>query len=101
LTTFGINAPTPGAHFLSDVGHGLQTLPGMLAIMTAVVAGAWAALVGVALGADKAVAIAIGAVIFLLTLVAHGLFARRAVMGYAGSHEPKFPSPAEKDGEAS
>jgi hypothetical protein len=98
LTTFGINAPTPGAHFLSDVGHGMQTLPGMLGIITAVVAGAWGALVGVALGADKAAAIAVGALIFLLTLVALGFFGRRAVMAYAGSHEAKFPSPVEKGG---
>jgi hypothetical protein len=95
LTTFGINAPTPGAHFLSDVGHGMQTLPGMLGTITAVVAGAWSALVGVALGADQAVAIAIGAVISVLTIVAQGFFARRAVMRTAAEYTAKFPSPVE------
>src|SRR6202165_3585140 len=49
LTTFGINAPAPGVHFLADLGHGIQTLPGTIGIITAVVAGAWGALVGVAL----------------------------------------------------
>jgi amino acid transporter len=96
LTTFGISAPTPGANFLSDVGHGMQTLPGMLGTVTAVVAGAWAALVGVALGADQAVAIAIGTLIFILTIVALGFFARRAVLRTAGGHVAKFPSPVEK-----
>lgn len=99
LQTFGISAPVPGAHFLSDLGHGMQTLPGMLGIITAVVSGAWAALLGVALGADQAVAIAIGAVLFLLTITAHGFFGRRAVNSYAGSHKPKFPSPVEKGSE--
>jgi hypothetical protein len=97
LQTFGISAPVPGAHFLSDLGHGMQTLPGMLGIITAVVSGAWAALLGVALGADQAVAIAIGAVLFLLTIAAHGFFGRRAVNSYASSHKPKFPSPAEEE----
>jgi hypothetical protein len=97
LTTFGMSAPEPGAHFLSDVGHGLQTTPGMLGIIIAVVAGAWAALVGVALGADQAVAIAIGAVSFLLAFGAQGFFALRAVMSTARTHAPKFPSPVEDE----
>ena len=95
LTTFGINAPAPGVHFLADLGHGIQTLPGTIGIITAVVAGAWGALVGVAFGADQAVAIAIGAAFFLLYVVAQGFFARRAVNSYAQSHKAKFPSPAE------
>jgi hypothetical protein len=99
LTTFGINAPVPGAHFFSDLSHGIQTLPGTIGIITAVVAGAWAALVGVALGADQPVAIAIGAVFSLLYVVVQGFFARRAVNRYASTHVSKFPSPAEKGGE--
>ncbi|GAC1666272.1 MAG: hypothetical protein PVS3B2_03850 [Candidatus Dormibacteraceae bacterium] len=96
MSTFGINAPEPGVHFFADVGHGLQTLPGMLGIIVAVVAGAWAALVGVALGADQAVAIAIGAVLSILYVVVQGFFARRAVNSYAHSHMPKFPTPDEE-----
>jgi hypothetical protein len=101
LTTFGINAPAPGVHFLSDLSHGIQTLPGTIGIITAVVAGAWAALLGVALGADQPVAIAIGAVFSLLYVVVQGLFARRAVNRYAQSHKPKFPSPVEDGTETS
>jgi hypothetical protein len=97
MTTFGINAPTPGQHFLSDLGHGMQILPGMLTIMVAVVAGAWAALAAVAMGASQPVAIATGAVFFLLTIAANAFFARRAVMSSAAGLVPKFPSPAEGD----
>jgi hypothetical protein len=100
LTTFGINAPVPGAHFFADVGHGMQTLPGMLGIIVAVVAGAWGALVGVALGADQAGAIAIGAAVSLLYAVTQAFFSRRAVNSYASSHKPKFPSPVEKGSES-
>ena len=97
MTTFGINAPAPGQHFLSDLGHGMQILPGMLTIMVAVVAGAWAALAVVAMGANQPEAIATGAALFLLTIAANSFFARRAVMSYAGRQVPKFPSPAEGD----
>lgn len=98
LTTFGISAPPPGQHFFTDLGHGMQTLPGMLTIMVSVVAGTWAALAVVALGASQAVGIATGAAFFLLTVAANSFFARRAVLGYARSHVAKFPSPVEGDG---
>jgi hypothetical protein len=101
LTTFGIGAPVPGVHFLADLGHGIQTLPGTIGIITAVVVGAWGALVAVALGADQPVATAIGAVFFLLYVVVQGFFARRAVNRYAQSHKPKFPSPVEDGTETS
>ena len=99
MATFGFSKPPPGQHFLSDLGHGMQTLPGMLAIIVAVVAGTWAALAAVALGAPQPLAIATGAVSFLLTVVTNGLVARRGVTGYASGHVPKFPTPVEKGGE--
>jgi hypothetical protein len=68
----------------------------MLGIIVAVVAGAWAALAAMALGADKAVAVAIGAVAFVLSVTAQGFFAIRAVTGIARAHAPKFPSPPEE-----
>jgi hypothetical protein len=73
----------------------MQTLPGMLTLIVAVVLGAWAALVVVALGFDRSLAIAIGAVFFLLMLFVSGFFGRRAVNAYAAGHKPKFPSPVE------
>jgi hypothetical protein len=95
MATFGFSKPPPGQHFLSDLGHATQTLPGMLTIIVAVVAGAWAALVVVALGAAQPLAMAAGAVCFLLTVGVTGFVARRGVTGYARGHQPKFPSPVE------
>jgi hypothetical protein len=98
LATFGIDAPLSSRPFLKDVGHvSMQTLPGMLTIMVAVVAGAWGALAAVALGADKPLAIAAGALFFIVTVVANGFYARRAVAGPAIRHVPKFPTPVEED----
>jgi len=100
METFGLSKTPPGQHFFSDLGHGMQTLPGMLAIIVAVVAGSWAALAAVALGAPQPLAIATGAGGFLLTVVTNGMVARRGVSGYASRHKPKFPSPVEKGDEA-
>jgi hypothetical protein len=100
MTTFGISAPAPGQHFLSDLGHGMQILPGMLTMMVAVVAGAWAALAVVAMGATQPVAIATGAAFFFLTIAGNSFFARRAVMSYSGRQEPKFPSPVDGESQA-
>ena len=95
LTTFGIDSTPPGQYFFKDLSHGMQTLPGMLTLIVAVVLGSWAALVAVALGLDRSLAIAIGAVFFLLMLFVSAFFGRRAVNSYAQSHKPKFPSPVE------
>jgi hypothetical protein len=67
----------------------------MLTIIVSVVAGAWAALAVVALGAAQPLALAAGAVCFLLTVGVTGIVARRGVAGYAQGHKPKFPTPVE------
>jgi hypothetical protein len=72
----------------------------MLAIIVAVVAGTWAALAAVAVGAPQPLAIATGAVCFLLAIATNSLVARRGVSGYAARHAPKFPSPADQGGES-
>ena len=93
MTTFGINAALPGQHVFSDIVHGMQTLPGMLAIIVAVVAGTWVALVVVALGGDQSLAIVLGAGGFLLTIAANAISARRAVRGWSAGFVSKFPTP--------
>jgi hypothetical protein len=93
FTTLGLNARPPGQHLLSDLGHGVQTLPGMLGIVVAVVGGAWGAVVTIALGAPDYVAIAIGAICFLLTVTALTITARRAIIASAKTWKPNFPSP--------
>ena len=97
FTTLGLTATLPGQHLLGDFGHGIQTLPGMLTIIVAVVAGAWGALVAVALGASEPVAVAAGAVCFLLTITANGITGRRAIVASAKGLTPRFPAPKKGD----
>src|SRR5260221_4265025 len=73
FTTLGLNTDVPGQRLLGDIGHGAQTLPGMLAIIVSVVAGAWGAVVAVAFGAPQSVAVTAGAVCFLVTIIANGI----------------------------
>ena len=93
LTTLGMTATLPGQRLLPDIGHGFQTLPGMLTIIVAAVAGAWGALVAASLGAPVAVSVAVGAVCFLITVVGNAIFARRGIVASAKSWAPNFPSP--------
>jgi hypothetical protein len=93
FTTLGLNAGPPGQHLLSDLGHGVQTLPGMLGIVVSVVGGAWGAVVAIALGAPQAVAIAVGTVCFLITVTGLAITARRAIIASAKTWIPNFPSP--------
>jgi hypothetical protein len=94
FTTLGLNASPPGHSLLGDLGHGAQTLPGMLGIIVSVVGGAWGAIMAVALGAPDYVAIAVGAVCFLITVTFLAITARRAIVASAKSWSPNFPSPA-------
>ena len=63
--TMGLeHLPSPSS--LVNLGHGFQTLPGMLSVIVAVVPGALGALVAVCLAAPIGTAVAIGAFAFLL-----------------------------------
>jgi hypothetical protein len=93
FTTLGLNATMPGQSVLGDIGHGVQTLPGMLAIIVGVVAGAWGAVVAIALGAPQYVAISVGAVCFLITVIGTGISARRSIVASAKAQQPRFPTP--------
>ena len=91
MKTFGINAAMPGQHLLSDIGHGMETLPGMLTVIVGVVGGTWIALVTVAFGGDQPLAVGLGAAGFVLTIVANAITARRAVRSSQG-FDSRFPS---------
>jgi hypothetical protein len=93
FTTLGMAATLPGQKLFGDIRHGFQTLPGMLTIIVAAVAGAWGALVTASLGGPVALAIAVGAVCFLLTVFGNGIFARRGIVASVKSWSPNFPSP--------
>ena len=89
------NAPGPGHHLLVDIGHLLTIVPGMMMIIVAVVAGAWGAIVSVALGASQPLAIAVGAALFILTIAVNAIYGRRRIQGWSKRIETKFPSPPE------
>jgi hypothetical protein len=93
FTTLGMAETLPGQKLFGDIRHGFQTLPGMLTIIVGAVAGAWGALVAASLGGPVALAIAVGAVCFLLTVVGNAIFARRGIVASAKSWTPNFPSP--------
>jgi hypothetical protein len=83
----------PYQGWFRNLVHGFQTLPGMLGVIVAVVAGALAALIAVALGADQALVIGVGVAAFLLSLVGLGVFGARSIGRYARDLKPRFPSP--------
>src|SRR4029077_5226997 len=65
--TMGLGGlPSPSR--LRNIAHGFQTLPGMLGVIVAVVAGALGALIAVALGASQTGGVASGVIAFLVTL---------------------------------
>ncbi len=94
MTTLGIRQTgEPGQHLLTDLGHFVTIVPGMMMIIVAVVAGAWGAIVSVALGASQPLAIAVGAAFFLLTVSASVITGRRRIRAWSKRIETKFPSP--------
>jgi len=79
--------PTRG---LGQVAHGVQTLPGMVAVVAAVVAGALVALIAGALSAPRAVVVAGAVGGFLLTGVMLAVWGIRSFMQFRASNQPRF-----------
>jgi hypothetical protein len=91
LQTLGIDVT--GSDRLGSMFHGLQTLPGMLSVIVAAVAGAVGALIGVGFAAPSVVVLLLGVVSFLLAFVFLAVWGRRAVRGLNPGLEPRFPTP--------
>jgi hypothetical protein len=91
LQTLGINVLA--GPLLGSIGHGYQTLPGMLSVIVSAVAGAIGALAAVAAGAPAAGVVIAGAATFVVVLVVMGIWGRNAVTGFGPSLEARFPSP--------
>ena len=68
-------------------------MPVAVTVIVAVVAGAWGALVAVALGADQLVAIVAGAAGFVLVVVGMSIYGSRAVGRISRLLPARFPSP--------
>jgi hypothetical protein len=92
MITMGMNAPPTGRPTVVDALHGFQTLPAMVGVIVAVVAGVWAALIFSALDFDTSVAVAAGVVGFLAATFTLGFAARRSFMKFFSELRPAFPS---------
>jgi hypothetical protein len=94
FTTLGLARALPGRRFLADLGHGFTTLPGMLTIIVAVVAGAWGAVVSVAAGAPQPIVVVSGVLCFLITMVGSSIWGQRVFLSLTKGMAPQFPSPS-------
>jgi hypothetical protein len=91
LQTLGVDMTA--ARKLGSVFHVPQTLPGMLTVIVAAVAGAIGALVAIAIPVPSPGAGIAAAAVFVLAVVLMQIWGRRSVKRLPPSLEPRFPSP--------
>jgi hypothetical protein len=91
FVTMGIGT-LPGANFIGDLGHGLTTLPAVMGITVALVAGVLGALVAGMLDASEWMAIAVGAVVFLIMNVILSELSRRSFFKFVIAQPVHFPT---------
>ncbi|MDQ6691965.1 MAG: hypothetical protein M3Z13_04270, partial [Candidatus Dormibacteraeota bacterium] len=83
----------PGQSWRRDFLHGLQTLPGMMGVIVAVVAGTLAALMAVFLSAPEWGMVVTGVAVFLVTLASTAVVGGRGIVAYMKRMRPLFPTP--------
>jgi hypothetical protein len=81
---------------LASAAQGFQSLPAMLTVIVAMVAGLLGALVAARFGASTPLAVVVATVVFLLTNVLIGFRAERAFFSFARAMPARFPSPDTK-----
>ena len=91
LQTLGIDPA--GGQQLGSVFHGLQTLPGMLSVIVAVVAGFIAALAARGFAVPSLGVGISGAAAFVIAMVLMGNWGRRSVRRFSPSLGTRFPTP--------
>jgi len=91
LQTLGIDPK--GADRLGSMFHGLQTLPGMLSMIVASVAGAVGGLVAAGFNAEPTVVVLSGIGMFVLAALAMVLWLGRSVRQLTPGLEARFPTP--------
>ena len=91
LQTLGVDLTS--ARKLGSVFHVPQTLPGMLTVIVAAVAGAIGALAALAIPVPSPGVWIAAAAVFVLALVLMQIWGRRGVKRLPPSLEPRFPSP--------
>ena len=94
LQTLGIDVDEVTARrLLRSIFHLPQTLPGMLTVIVAAVAGAIAALSALAFAAPSPAIVLSAAAGFLLVMVLAAIRGRRSVSRLSPTLQPRFPSP--------
>lgn len=78
-------------------GQAFVAIPGVVAVVDSVVAGAVAAIAGIGLDLGTAGALALGGVFFLVSMTFFALWARRKVAGYRDDLTPLFPTPTDDE----
>jgi hypothetical protein len=73
--------------------HGFVTAIGMVMVINAVIAGVYAGLVTVALGASDLTAVLIGVAAFLVLVLIQAMWGVREFQRYASDITPRFPTP--------
>jgi hypothetical protein len=91
LRTLGIDVTA--SRGLGSALHVFQTLPGMLSVIVAAVAGAIGALVATALGLSPLVVVLAAAAAFVLAVLWMGIWGRRSFGRDDPTLGPRFPSP--------
>ena len=88
----------PQAHPLRSIVHGLTTMPGMVGAIDAAVAGGLAAAVAVVAGADARLALGLGLVAGVATMVVLATASRRVFVSQTRLMAPRFPDPDQAPG---
>jgi hypothetical protein len=92
LQTLGIDEVSGGGR-VNSFTHLVQTLPGMLSVIVAAVAGAIGALVAIAVALPPLSAILAAAAGFVVVVLVLGIWGQRSAYRGSPSIEPRFPSP--------
>ena len=91
LQTLGVD--TKASRRVGSPLHVFQTLPGMLSVIVAAVAGAIVALAALAVGIPSLGVVLVAAAAFVLAVVLMGVWSRRSFGRDDPSLAPRFPSP--------
>jgi hypothetical protein len=91
LRTLGI--VVTASRGVGSVLHVFQTLPGMLSVIVAAVAGAMGALIAVAVGLPSVGVVLVAAAAFAVAVAWMGIWARRSFRHSDSNLDPNFPSP--------
>jgi hypothetical protein len=92
LSAYGNTAARPNS--AQSVLHGMTTMPGLVAVIDAALAGALAAMVALALGVPSVVSLAAGVAAGLATMTLLATLSNRVFMAQGRSLEARFPAPA-------